>query len=193
MPDLPSPVEATAADIPAVVTLMNAAYRSRSATAWTTEADYIDGTRTTESLLAEELRTSPGASLLLWRDPADGLLGCVWLQPETAGTWYLGSLTIDPRRQNTGLGRRLLAAAEAWVRDRGGRSIRMTVVNVRDTLIAWYERRGYALTGETELFPYDDDRFGIPRRPDLHFVVLAKRLTSPTREPYPNVTEISEL
>ena len=53
----------------------------------------------------------------------------------------------------------------------------MTVINVRDTLIAWYVRRGYALTGETEPFPYGDNRFGIPRRDDLHSVVLRKRLT----------------
>jgi hypothetical protein len=52
----------------------------------------------------------------------------------------------------------------------------MTVVNLRDTLIAWYERRGYAPTGETEPFPYGDARFGAPRRDDLAFVVLRKRL-----------------
>ena len=52
----------------------------------------------------------------------------------------------------------------------------MTVVNVRDTLIAWYRRRGYILTGEAEPFPYDDARFGVPKRDDLSFVVLRKRL-----------------
>lgn len=52
----------------------------------------------------------------------------------------------------------------------------MTVVNVRDTLIAWYIRRGYFLTGETEPFPYDDNRFGTPLRDDLAFVVLEKVL-----------------
>ena len=50
----------------------------------------------------------------------------------------------------------------------------MTVVNVRDTLIAWYQRRGYALTGETKPFPYDDKRFGTPLRDDLYFVMLEK-------------------
>ena len=50
----------------------------------------------------------------------------------------------------------------------------MTVVNVRDILIEWYERRGYALTGETRSFPYGDERFGKPLRDDLHFVVLQK-------------------
>ena len=52
----------------------------------------------------------------------------------------------------------------------------MTVVNVRETLIAWYIRRGYALTGEIEPFPYDDGRFGIPKRDDLAFVVLQKKM-----------------
>ena len=52
--------------------------------------------------------------------------------------------------------------------------MRLTVVNVRATLIAWYERRGYRLTGESQPFPYEDQRFGAPRRDDLEFVVLEK-------------------
>ena len=56
-----------------------------------------------------------------------------------------------------------------------GGIIEMTVVSIRDTLIAWYERRGYRRTGEVRPFPYDDARFGIPRRDDLAFVVLEKR------------------
>jgi hypothetical protein len=47
---------------------------------------------------------------------------------------------------------------------------------VRDDLLAWYARRGYAPTSETEPFPYGDNRFGIPKLDDLHFVVLRKRL-----------------
>jgi hypothetical protein len=67
-------------------------------------------------------------------------------------------------------------AAEDWVRACGGRAIKMTVVNVRESLIAWYQRRGYRVTGETEPFPYGDLRFGVPRRPDLCFVILRKQL-----------------
>jgi hypothetical protein len=52
----------------------------------------------------------------------------------------------------------------------------MTVVHLRDALIAWYERRGYILTGEVEPFPYGDERFGRPLRDDLHFVVLEKEI-----------------
>ncbi len=62
-------------------------------------------------------------------------------------------------------------------RARGGKRVRITVVNVRDALIAWYIRRGYDKTGETEPFPYGDDRFGHPLRDDLGFVVLEKALT----------------
>ena len=61
--------------------------------------------------------------------------------------------------------------------------MRMTVVNVRDTLIAWYQRRGYTLTGETKPFPYGDNRFGKPLRNDLHFVVLQKELSSQEKGP----------
>ena len=74
------------------------------------------------------------------------------------------------------LGKILLSAAEQWVRDRGGKRIRMHVVNVRDALIAWYLRRGYRKTGESEPFPYGDDRFGAPLRDDLRFLVLEKDL-----------------
>jgi hypothetical protein len=57
----------------------------------------------------------------------------------------------------------------------------MTVVSVRESLIAWYERQGYRRTGETECFPYDDGRFGAPLRPDLVFVVLEKPFGGPSR------------
>ena len=164
-------------DVPAVVALMNRAYRGVGADAgWNTEADYIDGDRTSEALLREEIAATPQGALLVWRESGE-IQGCVWLEPEESDVWYLGSLTIDPRAQNAGLGRRLLAASEDWVRMRGGREIRMTVVNVRDTLIAWYARRGYQPNGETKPFPYDDTRFGVPKRHDLRFTVLRKALS----------------
>ena len=46
----------------------------------------------------------------------------------------------------------------------------MTVIHRRTELIAWYERRGYAPTGETRPFPVD------PPQPQLDFVVLEKAL-----------------
>ena len=171
-------VPATDADVPHIVALMNRAYRGHAtALAWTTEHGYITGDRTTEALLRDDMATAPEASLMLWRNPDDGALkGCVWLQPLGGEVWYLGSLAVDPDRQNGGLGKALLDAAEQWIAAQGGRRVRMTVVNVRAGLIAWYERRGYRATGETNPFPYGDNRFGVPQRDDLCFVVLEKDL-----------------
>jgi ribosomal protein S18 acetylase RimI-like enzyme len=163
-------------DVPAIVRLMNRAYRGAdNAFGWTTEETYLAGNRTTEEFLRADIEGRPSASLLKWQDAEmETITGCVWLEPITDDTWYLGSLAVDPGRQNGGLGRTMLAAAEGWARDRGARRIRMTVINVRDALIAWYLRRGYSTTGATEPFPYGDDRFGKPLRDDLCFVVLEK-------------------
>ncbi len=167
---------ATDADYPAIVNLANVAFRgSGSEAGWNSEADFIDGPRMTESLLRADLASRPAAHLLTYRDAPDGpLLGTVLLESKENGVWYLGLLTVRPDLQNRQLGRTLLAAAENFARERGARRIRMTVVNVRETLIAWYQRRGYALTGETQPFPYDDQRFGKPLRDDLSFVVLER-------------------
>ena len=168
---------AGAADIPAVVALMNLAFRGTGAVrSWNSEAAYLDGDRTSVALIEAEIAAKPEARLLVVRGENGRPFASVWLEPVGAGIWYLGSLAIDPALQRGGVGSRMLAACEGWVRARGGGIVRMTVVNVRDTLIAWYRRRGYALTGETEAFPYGDDRFGVPLRDDLHFLVLAKTL-----------------
>ena len=169
---------ATDADIPAIADFVNAAYRGDSSRmGWTTEADYLDGQRTDAALLRADLAARPEAMLMTLRDAADGpLLGCVWLEPVHAEVWYLGMLTVRPDLQARQLGRTLLSGAEAIAKERGARRIRMTVINIRDTLIAWYLRRGYAPTGVTTPFPYSDCRCGEPRRDDLIFVVLEKQL-----------------
>ena len=166
---------AVEADYPAIIDLANLAYRGTGPSAsWNIE-NFIEGQRLNDSLLREDLAAKPDAYLLTYRDAPDGpLLGTVWLDPGKDGAWYLGLLTIHPEQQKRKLGRTLLAAAEDFAKQRGARRIQMTVVNVRDILIAWYERRGYTLTGEIRPFPYGDERFGRPTRDDLYFVVLQK-------------------
>ena len=174
---LPTLSQARDADIPDIARLMNRAYRPpEGQTGWSTENAYIDGDRTSETLLRAESAASPAGTFLLWRLPSGHLQGCVWLEPLGNDQWYLGSLAVDLNAQNAGIGRRLLDAAKAWIRARGGRTVKITVVNVRDTLIAWYRRRGYDPTGETEPFPFDDKRFGTPKRPDLCLAVLCKHV-----------------
>jgi GNAT superfamily N-acetyltransferase len=167
------------ADIDEIVTLSNWAYRGTGEVAsWTVES-YLEGERTTPQALRADLAANPSAQILLWRDEAGELLGHCWLEPAAEAVWYLGLLSVRPDRQDQKLGRRLLAAAESFARDRGARRMQMTVINVRDTLIAWYQRRGYGLTGEVRPFPYGDDRFGKPLRDDLSFVVLERDLPIP--------------
>lgn len=106
---------------------------------------------------------------------ADGALaGCVEVRRKDADTTYLGMLSVDPDRQAGGLGKTLIVAAEDAARARGARTMEMTVISRRTELIAYYERRGYALTGEERPFP-QDVRFGVPKAA-LAFVVLAKPL-----------------
>ena len=104
-------------------------------------------------------------------------MGTVWLEPklDDATTWYLGLLTIDPTLQNNHRGRELLADAETFARTHGAQSIRITVVNTRDTLLAWYQRRGYTLTGETKHYS-TEALTGRPKREGIHFLVMAKQL-----------------
>ena len=176
---------ATEPELPAIVALVNSAYRGQGAQAgWTTEAGYIDGQRIDLESLKEDLAAASDAVLLTLRDAADGpLLGCVWLELDSDAppndakdgeAWYLGMLTIRPDLQDRRLGAALLAHAEAHAAGLGARRVRMTVVHLRDTLIAWYQRRGYALTGERKPFPVGE-RFGKPRQA-LEFVVLEKRV-----------------
>lgn len=167
------------AEIPLLVELVNSAYRGDSSRrGWTTEADLLDGQRTDPRTLGEQLGAA-GTTVLV-AEEAGRLLGCVLVEPVSADgapEAYLGMLTVEPGLQTRGIGSVLVGAAEAFAREvLSARAMRMTVIAQRAELIAWYERRGYARTGETQPFPYGDARFGLPKRNDLHFVVLRKAL-----------------
>ena len=166
---------ATDDDLPTLHALIESAYRGDSARrGWSHEADLLDGQRTDAAALAAML-ADPAQHLLVFRDN-DRLRACVALTDKQAGLCYLGLLTVDPARQSNGLGKLILAAAEDHGAALGARRIEMTVIAQRAELIAWYERRGYRLTGERRPFPASDPRFGRPRRDDLEFVVLEKML-----------------
>lgn len=169
-------------DLALVVALMNAAFRGREREqrGWSTEAAYITGTRTSESLLREEIAEHAEVFVVDGEEPSR-LDGCVTLKSISDEKWYLGSLAVDPALQNSGLGRKILEAAENYAARHGASIIEITVVNVRHSLICWYERRGYQRTGEIRPFPYGDDRFGTPLRDDLDFVVMERHLASAAR------------
>ena len=166
--------EATLADLDALHTLVHRAYRGDTARqGWTHEADLLDGQRTDPVALTEML-TDNDICVLVAEDRGT-LIGCVEIADERDGRAYLGMLSVDPKRQAGGLGRRLISAAETYAAETfGARTMEMTVIRQRPELIDYYKRRGYALTGEKRPFPVADPRFGTPRRDDLAFVVLAK-------------------
>ncbi len=144
-----------AGDLAQVADLINGAYRGdEGRVGWTHEGHLVAGNRTTAGELAADLAANPNAFILGARDKADGpVLGSVWLNPDVDDTWYLGLLAVGIDGQGRGLGRHLLAGAEALVAGRGAKRMRLTVIHLRDDLIAWYERRGYVRTGATEPFP----------------------------------------
>lgn len=167
---------ASIADLHPLHALIERAYRGDSAKAgWTHEADLLGGQRTDPELLSVML-ASDSDTILVAR-AGEALAGCVAVTARSGGLAYIGMVTVDPARQAGGLGRLLLAAAEAYAREQGASIAEMTVISQRRELIAWYERRGYRLTGERRPFPMTDPRFGLPKT-DLEFVVLAKPLTS---------------
>mgnify|MGYP001081881911 CR=1 FL=1 len=161
------------ADVERVVALVESAYRGPSGErGWTTESALLDGQRTDARSVAELLQ-QPDCHVLLAEHDGRLLASChVERQGDAA---YFGMFAVDPELQAAGIGKRMLAEAERLARQEWAcHDMRMTVIEQRDELIAWYERRGYRRTGEYQPFPYGDERFGIPRRPDLRFVVLLK-------------------
>ncbi|MFT3898132.1 MAG: GNAT family N-acetyltransferase [Thermomonas sp.] len=167
--------DAVEADIPALVALVTSAYRGDASRAgWTTEADLLDGNRIDPEVLRGDITRADSRVLLAERDGV--LLGCAHVSIED-GAGYFGMFSIRPDLQGAGLGKQLLAEAERVVReDWRLPAMRMTVIDVREELIAYYERRGYRRTGIKKPFPATDSRFGIPKRDDLRFEVLEKAL-----------------
>ena len=171
---------ATHSDTDALVSLVESAYRGDvSKQGWTTEADMLDGRRTGADDIEACLSRAGSAILLAERPLQDGgceLLACAHLAIED-GAGYFGMFSVRPNLQGGGLGKALLAEAERVAREEWHLpTMRMTVIDIRDELIAFYERRGYRRTGIKKAFPYGDERFGKPKRDDLRFEVLEKAL-----------------
>ena len=167
---------AIAADVPAIVALVESAYRGDvSRGGWTTEADFLDGQRVDVAGVTDII-VKPDSVVILAERSDGALLACCHIEKQGSAC-YFGMFSVRPGLQGSGIGRRMLAEAERLARDEW-KSIKMemTVISIRDELIAWYERRGYHRTGIYKPFPYGDERFGIPKRDDLRFELLEKRL-----------------
>jgi ribosomal protein S18 acetylase RimI-like enzyme len=161
-------------DVDEIIDVVHSSYRGDSSRAgWTTEADLLDGNRTDKNEVTSMI-TGPGSMILVCVDD-DVIVGSVNIRQQGSAC-YLGMLSVSPRLQRSGVGRKLIAAAERRARaEWGSEKMTMTVFSVRSELVAYYERRGYHRTGEKRPF-VGDDVHGTPRVEGLEFDVLEKSL-----------------
>ena len=166
--------QATIADAAELSALINSAYRGEtSKKGWTTEADLLEGTRTSEEELINIIASSNHYLLKFIRD--EKIIGSVLLIAKKE-VLYLGMLTVSPELQNSGIGRQLLQAAEQLAQQLELSRIQMTVIGIRKELLAWYIRNGYEDTGVREPFPFGEGDKALTSEP-LDFIVLEKKLS----------------
>ncbi|MEU9206454.1 GNAT family N-acetyltransferase [Streptomyces sp. NPDC048415] len=167
--------DAADGDVDVLVALIESAYRGDSSrSGWTTEADILQGQRTDPEGVLAVIKAPDSRLLTVERDGT--VAACCQLE-HRGDHAYFGMFAVSPALQGEGLGKVIIAEAERTARETWGvTEMHMTVISVRDDLIAWYERRGYRRTGKMTPFPYGDERFGIPQRDDLQFELLVKPL-----------------
>ena len=158
-------------DVPELVLLINKAYRGEgSKKAWTSETNLFDGLRTNENILTELFNDS-NAIILKYLNDSGVIIGCVYLQKQESQI-YLGLLSVSPDIQASGVGKQLLTAAEEYAKEQNYYKIVMTVITVRDELVAWYKRRGYHPIG---IKPFPQDKVNVPNQ-KLELFVLEKKI-----------------
>jgi ribosomal protein S18 acetylase RimI-like enzyme len=142
-------------DVEALVRLVNAAFR--------VELPYIEGDRTNP----EGVRAYMQKGKFLLVEDAAGLAGCVYLELR-GDRGYLGLLGVDPPRQGTGLGRKLMDAAENYFRQAGCVAVDLRVISARTPLPAFYRHLDYHETGAAPFAPE------VPLKVPCHYILMTK-------------------
>jgi ribosomal protein S18 acetylase RimI-like enzyme len=149
---------AASTDTDALVGLINRAF--------IVERPIIDGHR----INAEKLSALFDTGKFLVLEEGSQLASCIYVEVKNSRRGYLGLLAVDPNRQRSGLGRRMVEAAENFLREAGCEFADLRVVNVRAELQPIYEHLGYSVTG---IAPIPD---AILLKVPSHFTVMSKSL-----------------
>jgi ribosomal protein S18 acetylase RimI-like enzyme len=145
------------ADVEALVSLINAAFR--------VEQPFIEGDR----IDAEGVRSYLAKGKFLVAEDTAGLVGCVYVELR-GDRGYLGLLGVDPQRQGTGLGAKLMDAAENYFREAGCVGVDLRVISARTPLPAFYRHLGYLETGTAPFAP------GVPVKVPCHYILMSKAI-----------------
>uniref|UniRef100_A0A7S2NQQ6 N-acetyltransferase domain-containing protein n=1 Tax=Cyanoptyche gloeocystis TaxID=77922 RepID=A0A7S2NQQ6_9EUKA len=169
-------IKATADHVEGIVTLVNSAYRGESSRqGWTTEADLLGGQRTDVEAVRSMLANPEATFLIGCLDGVGDIISTVYLE-KVGEKCYLGMLTVKPILQQRGIAKVLVKESEDFALRSGCRCLKMSVIYCRSELIAYYRRLGFQSSGETEPFPYGDERFGLPKVEGLFFEIYEKQL-----------------
>lgn len=149
---------ATTCDIPALTRVINAAF--------VVEQVAFDGDRVDD--LGVRGYMSRGHFLLA--EMAGACIGCVYIE-QRGDRSYLGLLSVEPTHQGTGLGRRLMSAAEELARSLGSRVMDLRIISPRaEQLLPFYKRLGYTFI-RNEPFPPD-----LVAKVPSHYLLMSKPL-----------------
>jgi len=148
---------ARSTDVEALAALINIAFR--------VELPFIEDDR----INPRGVRAYMGKGKFLIAEDSAGLVGCVYAELRS-DRGYLGLLGVEPRRQGTGLGRRLMDAAEEFFRDAHCVAIDLRIVSARTPLPGFYRHLGYVETGTAPLPP------DAPVKVPCHFILMSKLL-----------------
>lgn len=167
---------AVVGDSAALVNLVNAAYRPAPGEGgWTHESALVSGQRISPAQLADILRRDD--TRLITGRLQDEVVACVLVESD-GGDAHIGMLAVRPDLQGSGAGKQLLQFAERYAREHlAATRYVMRVVEGRDELLAFYERRGYRRSGELADYPCEAG-VGRPHRADLRIITLEKMVNA---------------
>jgi ribosomal protein S18 acetylase RimI-like enzyme len=151
---------ATRSDAFSAIPMVNAAFAV---------VTFLDGTRTDEQRMAKMMEK--GEFLIAAENDSSRIVASVYTE-KRGERGYLGMLAVEPSWQGTGLGRRMVEAAEEHCRRCGCKHIDLMVLSLRPDLPPYYRKLGYEETATEEFHPSRPLKNGV----ECHCIVMSKAL-----------------